>query len=81
MCKLFKVSNNRNVSKSLPGVFAVRIENRTAIVLPPPFSGYPQVGNYLGEIAIVFLPRLVEFDNIWELTNTICDRYLGPVAA
>jgi len=50
-------------------------------VLPPPLSGYNQVENYPGDIASLLLPKLDEFDSIWELTNNICDRYLEPVAA
>jgi hypothetical protein len=58
----------------------VRSENRTVTVLPPPLSGYGQV-ECVGELARVLLPKLDEFDSLWELTNNICDRYLEPVAA
>jgi hypothetical protein len=33
------------------------------------------------KIAAVLLPKLVEFDSIWDLTHNICDRYLEPLAA
>jgi hypothetical protein len=49
-------------------------------VLPLP-SAYRQLENWEGDIAAAILPRLVEFDSLWELTNNICDRYLQPVAA
>jgi len=75
-----EASNNKNVSKFLPGVFAVRSENRTVAFLPL-LSGYLLVENCPGDIAAAILPRLVEFDSIWELTNNICDRYLEPAAA
>ena len=75
-----KASNNKTVSKSLPGVFAVRSENRIVAFLPLS-SGYYPAENCPGDIAAAILPRLVEFDSIWELTNNICDRYLEPVAA
>ena len=57
----------------------MRIENRIVPVL----SSYhcPQAGNYLGDIASAILPKLDEFESIWELANNICDRYLEPVAA
>jgi hypothetical protein len=75
-----KVSNNKTVSKSLPGVFAVRSENWTVALLSLS-SGFHPAENCPGDIAAAILPRLVEFDSIWELTNNICDRYLEPVAA
>ena len=59
----------------------MRSEDRTVAVLPPPLSGYNQVENYPGDIARLLLPKLDEFDSIWELTNSVCDRYLEPVAA
>ena len=58
----------------------MRSENRTVAFLPLP-NRYPPPEKCLGDIAAAILPRLVEFDSIWELTNTICDRYLEPVAA
>jgi len=59
----------------------MRNEKRTVAVLAPPWSGYQQLENYADDIAGALLPRLIEFDSIWELTNSICDRYLEPVAA
>ena len=58
----------------------MRSENRTVAVLPLP-SSYHQAENRAGDIAAVILPKLDEFDSIWELTNSICDRYMEPVAA
>lgn len=55
-------------------------ENRTVAVLPPPLSGYHQVER-IGDIATALLPKLAEFDSLWELTNNICDRYFESVAA
>jgi hypothetical protein len=59
----------------------MRTENRTVVVLPPPLSGYQQIENYAGDMAGALLTKLDEFDSIWALTNSICDRYLEPVAA
>ena len=58
----------------------MRTENRTVAFLPL-LSGYYPVENCPRDIVAVILPRLVEFDRIWELTNSVCDRYLEPVAA
>ncbi len=58
----------------------MRSENRTVAVLPLP-SSYRQAENCAGDMAAVILPKLDEFDSIWELTNSICDRYMEPVAA
>ena len=57
----------------------MRSENRTVAVLPLPIAHYQE--NCASDIAAAILPRLVEFDSIWELTNSICDRYLEPAAA
>ena len=79
LCTVFKPFNNKNVNQIPPRSMAVRIENRIVPVLPSYHC--PQAGNYLGDIASVILPKLDEFDSIWELANSICDRYLEPVAA
>jgi hypothetical protein len=76
-----KASNNKNVIKSLPGVVAVRIENRLVALLPPPLNRYYLLADCPDGIASMLLPKLDEFDSLWELTNNICDRYLEPVAA
>jgi len=79
LCTVFKPSKNKNVNQIPPRSIAVRIENRIVPVLPSYHCA--QAGNYLGDIASAILPKLDEFDSIWELANSICDRYLEPVAA
>jgi len=79
LCTVFKPSNNKNVNQIPPRSIAVRIEHRIVPVLPS--SHCAQAGNCLGDIASAILPKLDEFDSIWELANSICDRYLEPVAA
>ena len=79
LCWAFKPSNNKNVNQIPPRSVAVRIENRIVPILPSYHC--PQAGDYLGDLASAILPKLDEFDSIWELANSICDRYLEPVAA
>ena len=74
-----KPSNNKNVNQIPPRSIAVRIEHRIVPVLPSYHC--PEAGTYLGDIASAILPKLDEFESIWELANSICDRYLEPVAA
>ena len=56
------------------------IEDRSAAVNPPPLSSYPLVLNSMGDLASVLLPKLAEFDILWELANRVCDRYLKTIA-
>ena len=34
----------------------------------------------MGDLAGILLPKLAEFDSVWELANKVCDRYLKTVA-
>ena len=58
----------------------MRSENRAVVVLPLS-NGYHQLENCGGDVASALLSKLDEFDSLWELTNSICDRYLQPAAA
>ena len=58
----------------------MRIENRNVAIYPPPMSSYPPVLNCRGDLASILLPKLAEFDNLWELANRVCDRYLNAIA-
>lgn len=58
----------------------MRTENRTVEILTLPIPYYLRA-DCADKIAAVLLPKLVEFDSIWDLTHNICDRYLEPLAA
>jgi len=48
-------------------------------VLPPPLRDYYPIE--CTDFTAAILPKLDEFDSVWELANDICDRYFKSVAA
>jgi hypothetical protein len=40
-----------------------------------------QLENYAIDLARAILPKLEEFDAIWKLANSVCDRYMEPQVA
>jgi hypothetical protein len=58
----------------------MRIESITTTAYPPPLIEYPPVRNCLTELVSILLPKLAEFERVWELANDVCDRYLKAVA-
>jgi hypothetical protein len=47
----------------------------------PVLNALNQLENYAIDLARAILPKLEEFDAIWKLANSVCDRYMGPQAA
>jgi hypothetical protein len=47
----------------------------------PVLNALNQLENYAIDLARAILPKLEEFDAIWKLANSVCDRYMEPQAA
>jgi hypothetical protein len=58
----------------------MRIESITTAAYPPSLIEYPPAKNCLTEVVSILLPKLAEFERVWELANEVCDRYLKTVA-
>jgi hypothetical protein len=44
-------------------------------------NGYDQAGEFVRDVARAILPEFGQVDDLWELTNRICDRYMQTRAA
>lgn len=47
----------------------------------PPSRNCPPGKICADDIASAILVKLVELDSLWDLTHSVCDRYLDKVAA
>jgi hypothetical protein len=55
--------------------------NESSTTTDPVLNALNQLENYAIDLARAILPKLEEFDAIWKLANSVCDRYMEPQAA
>jgi hypothetical protein len=55
--------------------------NESSATTDPVLNALNQLENYAIDLARAILPKLDEFDAIWKLANSVCDRYMEPQPA